>query len=133
MSFEPQRPETEVKEKTQRRRFTAEYKARILREADACEGPGSVGALLRREGLYSSHLTYWRTEAKRGALLGLSAKKRGPPPKIVDPRDRQLVEQQREITRLTRRVEQAEAIIEVQKKVSLLLGIALPTTDDERS
>lgn len=133
MSFGPGRPETEVTEKATRRRFTGEYKRRILREAAACKGPGEVGALLRREGLYSSHLTYWRKEAGRGELAALTPKKRGPQPKVVDPRDRQLAEQQREITRLRKRAERAEALVEVQKKVSQLLGIALPTIEEDNS
>jgi transposase-like protein len=133
MSLEAGRPETEVTEKGKRRRFTGEYKRRILREVAACKGPGEVGALLRREGLYSSHLTYWRKEAGRGELAALTPKKRGPQPKVVDVRDRQLAEQQREITRWRRRAERAEALVEVQKKVSQLLGIALPTPEDEKS
>jgi transposase len=133
MKLEAGRPETEVTEKGKRRRFTAEYKRRILREVAACKGPGEVGALLRREGLYSSHLTYWRKEAVRGELAALTPKKRGPQPKVVDVRDRQLAEQQREITRWRKRAERAEALVEVQKKVSQLLGIALPTPEDEKS
>jgi transposase len=133
MSLEAGRPETEVTEKGKRRRFTAEYKRRILREVVACKDRGEVGALLRREGLYSSHLTYWRKEAGRGEIAGLTPKKRGPQPKVVDGRDRQLAEQQREITRWRKRAERAEALVEVQKKVSQLLGIALPTPEDEKS
>jgi transposase len=133
MSFEPGRPETEVTEKATRRRFTGEYKRRILREAAACKGAGEVGALLRREGLYSSHLTYWRKEAARGELAALKPKRRGPQAKVVDPRDRQLAEQQREIARLKKRAERAEALVEVQKKVSQLLGIALPTVEEDNS
>jgi transposase-like protein len=127
------RPETEVTEKGKRRRFTAEYKQRILREAGACKEPGAVGALLRREGLYSSHLTYWRKEAGRGELAALTPKKRGPQAKVVDAKDRQLAEQQRETMRWKRRAERAEALVEVQKKLSQLLGIALPTLEDEKS
>ncbi len=133
MSFEAGRPETEVTEKGRRRRFTAEYKQRILRDVAACKDRGEVGALLRREGLYSSHLTYWRKEAGRGEFAALRPKKRGPQPKVVDARDRQLVEQERETKRWRRRAERAEALVEVQKKVSQLLGIALPTMEDEQS
>jgi transposase len=133
MSFGPGRPETEVTEKGKRRSFTGEYKQRILREAAACKEPGAVGALLRREGLYSSHLTHWRKEAGRGELARLTPKKRGPQPKVVDARDRQLAEQRREIVRLRKRAERAEALVEIQKKVSQLLGIALPTIEDEQS
>jgi transposase-like protein len=133
MSLEAGRPETEVTEKGRRRRFTAEYKQRILRDVAACKDRGEVGALLRREGLYSSHLTYWRKEAGRGELAALRPKKRGPQPKVVDARDRQLAEQERETKRWRRRAERAEALVEVQKKVSQLLGIALPTMEDEQS
>lgn len=133
MSFTSGRPETEVTEKGKRRRFTAEYKQRILREAAACKESGEVGALLRREGLYSSHLTDWRKQAASGALSALTPKKRGPQPKAVNPRDRELLEAQREVARWKKRAERAEALVEVQKKVSQLLGIALPTTEDEKS
>jgi transposase len=133
MSFGPGRPETEVTEKGKRRSFTGEYKQRILREAAACKEPGAVGALLRREGLYSSHLTHWRKEAGRGELARLTPKKRGPQPKAVNPRDRELLEAQREVARWKKRAERAEALVEVQKKVSQLLGIALPTNEDEKS
>lgn len=125
------RPETEVTEKAKRRRYSAEYKARILREADACTKPGELGALLRREGLYSSHLASWRGQASRGELAALEPKKRGPKPKVADSRDKQLAAQEREIAKLQRRLEQAQAIIEVQKKVSQLLGITLPDTGEE--
>jgi len=131
MSLTAGRPETEVTEKAKRRRYTAEYKARILREADGCTKPGELGALLRREGLYSSHLTSWRAQAARGELAGLEPKKRGPKAKVVDPRDKQLAALERENAKLQRRLEHAEAIIAVQKKVSQLLGISLPDTSEE--
>jgi transposase len=133
MSYGPGRPETEVIEKGKRRRFTAEYKQRILREAAACKESGEVGALLRREGLYSSHLTNWRKYAGRGELAALTPKKRGPQAKAVNPRDRELLEAQRETARWKKRAERAEALVEVQKKVSQLLGIALPTIEEEES
>src|SRR5213594_4658008 len=117
--------ETEVVAKAQRRRFTAAEKLRVLREADACTKPGELSALLRREGLYSSHLSAWREARRRGELAGLTPRARGPKPKPVDPRDRKLTEQAREITRLQARLERAEGLIEVQKKVSQLLGIPL--------
>jgi transposase len=126
MSLPAGRPATEVTSKARRRKFTAEYKSRILREAAVCSARGEVGALLRREGLYSSHLIKWREQAERGQIAGLMPKKRGPAPKVADARDKQLAEQQRAIAKLTRRAERAEAIIEVQKKLSQLLGIALP-------
>ena len=116
---------TEVVAKAARRRFTAAEKLRVLREADACTKPGELSALLRREGLYSSHLSAWREARHRGELAGLAPRARGPKPKAVDPRDRKLTEQAREIARLQARLERAEGLIEVQKKVSQLLGIPL--------
>ena len=121
--------EPEVVAKAQRRRFTAEYKRRIVREADRCT-TGAIGALLRREGLYSSHLTTWRAARDRGELEGLAPKKRGPKAPPPDPRDKQLVEQARETARWKKRAERAEALVEVQKKVAALLGTPF---DDEKS
>ena len=118
---------TEVLEKAKRRRFTAEYKRRIVKEADACKTPGAVGEMLRREGLYSSHLATWRAARDRGELApGASTKKRGPKAKTPDGQDTKLAEQGREIARLTVRAERAEAIVEIQKKLSQLLGVKLP-------
>jgi transposase-like protein len=119
-------PEVEVPEKAQRRSFTAEYKRRILKEADACRKSGEIGALLRREGLYSSHLVSWRAACARGEIAGLSSKKRGPKPTPPDPRDKKILELERELKRVRARADRAEALIEVQKKVSELLGIPLP-------
>ena len=110
-----QAPEVEVVAQAERRRFTAEYKRRIVREADHCTKPGEIGALLRREGLYSSLLTTWRTARDRGELAGLSAKKRGPKVAPPDPRDKKLAEQEREITHWKKRAERAEALVDVQK------------------
>lgn len=122
-------PDPEVTERAKRRRFTAEYKLRILREADACKRDGDLGALLRREGLYSSHLATWRRQRDEITKAGLKARKRGPKPKAIDPRVKQL---ERENDRLKRQLEQAETIIKFQKKLSKLLGISLkPPTDDE--
>ncbi len=120
-------PSTEVSEKAKRRRFTAEYKRRIVKEADACKTPGAIGELLRREGLYSSHLTAWREAREKGELApGAATKKRGPKGKTLDPRDVRIVELERELQRQTARAERAEAIAETQKKLSQLLGIKLP-------
>jgi transposase len=121
---------TEVTATAKRRQFTAEYKRRILRQAEACKETGGVGALLRREALYSSHLVTWRKQAAAGQLAALGPKKRGPQAKPVDPRARELVEKDREIAKWKRRAERAEALVEVQKKVSQLLGIALPRPED---
>jgi transposase-like protein len=117
--------ETEVVAKARRRRFTAAEKLRVLKEADGCTRPGEMGALLRREGLYSSHVSVWRAARQRGELAGLTPRARGPKAKPVDPRDRKLAEQAREITRLQARLERAEGLIEVQKKLSQFLGIPL--------
>jgi transposase len=118
--------ETEVSSKARRRFFTAEYKRQVLKEADACEKQGEIAALLRREGLYSSHLTAWRRLRKAGELSGLAAKKRGPKARPADERDRKIVELEREVARLTARAEKAEIIVEVQKKLGELLGIKMP-------
>jgi len=123
-------PEVEVAEKAARRRFSAEYKRKVLKEADAC-GPGEIGALLRREGLYSSHLSVWRSARERGEIAGLAPKKRGPKVAPPDPRDRKIVELERETRRLKARLERAEALVDLQKKVSMILGIALPESDDK--
>lgn len=125
--------EVEVSTKAKRRRFTAEYKIRILKEAATSTERGALGALLRREGLYSSHLSEWRIAIERGELAALTPKRRGPPPKVVDPRDKQIAEQERQIARLTKRAERAEALVELQKKVSEILGIALPAIEDPKS
>jgi len=119
-------PEIEVAAKATRRRFTVEYKRKIVREADTCKTPGAVGALLRREGLYSSHLTTWRAARERG-LAGSMPKKRGPATRVVDPRAKRIAELEREATRWRKRAERAEALVEVQKKVAALLGTPLNT------
>jgi transposase len=119
---------TEVTAKARRRSFTAEYKRRILREADGCKQPGQIGSLLRREGLYSSHLTEWRLARERGDLAG-ETKPRGPKPAQVDPRDARIAELERETVRLQQRVKRAEAIVDLQKKVAELLGMPLPDAD----
>ncbi len=129
----PPRPDPEVSERAARRRFTAEYKLRVLRDADACAGPGEVGAVLRREGLYSSHLTTWRRQREQGSLAALSPKKRGRPAVPSSPLARRAAELERENARLTHRLKQAETIIAVQKKVSEILGIPLKPGDDAGS
>jgi len=121
-------PDPEVVEKPKRRRFSAEYRLRIVREADSCKEPGEIGALLRREGLYSSLLVRWRQQRDAGALAGLRSKKRGPKAKAVDPRLKQL---ERENARLKRKLEQAETIIGIQKKIAGILGIPLRTSEGD--
>ena len=119
-------PAIEVVAKATRRRFTVEYKRKIVREADAGKTLGAVGALLRREGLYSSHLTTWRGARERGDLVG-APKQRGPVRRVADPRDKKLAEQEREISRWKKRAERAEALVELQKQVAALLGTPLAT------
>ena len=119
-------PAIEVVAKATRRRFTVEYKRKIVREADACKTPGAVGTLLRREGLYSSHLTTWRAARERGELAG-APKKRGLVRLVADPRDRRITELERERTRWQKRAERAEALVELQKQMAALLGTPLTT------
>ena len=119
-------PDPEVSERAARRRFTAEYKLRVLRHADAGRGTGELGALLRREGLYSSHLTTWRRQREQGSLAALSPKKRGRPTAPPSPLARRVADLERENARLAQRLQQAETIIAVQKKLSEALGIPLP-------
>ncbi len=114
--------DVQVVAKPHRRVFTAEYKRRILKAADACATPGAVGALLRREGLYSSHLVVWRRARARGELAALMAKKRGRKPTPVDPRERKIAELERHVAQVTARAERAEALVELQKKLAVLLG-----------
>ena len=122
----PAVPEVEVVAKASRRRFTAEYKRKILREADACTELGTIGALLRREGLYSSNLTTWRAQRERGELAGLTPKKRGPAPKPKNPLAAKVAALERAVTREKARADRAEALAALQKKVAELLGTPLP-------
>jgi len=116
-------PDPEVVPRAKRRRFSAEYKLRILEEAEACSERGQIGSLLRREGLYSSHLTTWRQQREQGQLDGLSPKKRGRKPSVDEALMKELAELKRDKQRLENRLQQAETIIEVQKKLSGLLGL----------
>lgn len=125
-------PEVEVTGKAERRRFSAEYKRRILKAADACRLPGELGKLLRKEGLYSSNLKSWRAAQERGALTGLSPKKRGPKASVKDARDRRIAELEREAKRWKARAERAEALVDLQKKVSEILGIDLPESEGKK-
>ena len=123
-------PDPEVPAKVQRRRFSAEYRLRILKQADACKKPGEVGALLRREGLYSSLLTNWRRQREQGALQDLRARRRGPKPRSIDPRVKQLEAENRQ---LHRKLQRAETIITLQKKVAEILGIPLKPLDNDET
>jgi transposase len=121
----PAPPDPEVRARHARRRFTTAYKLELLRKADGCTRPGDVGALLRREGLYSSHLVHWR----RQRAQGLTPKTRGRKATAIDPRVKRLEQENR---RLTSRLAQTEALLAFQKKVSELLGIPLkPFLPDE--
>src|SRR3954465_6262105 len=119
-------PDPEVLPKASRRTFSAAEKLRILNEADACTQPGQIGALLRREGLYSSHLVKWRRLRAAGQLQALASQPRGPKPTPPDPLAAELGELRNENARLLARLAQAELIIDVQKKVAQLLGASLP-------
>jgi len=123
--------EVEVMAKATRRRFSAEYKLKILREAEACTQPGELGALLRREGLYASNLTTWRAQRERGELLGLTPKRRGPAPKAKNPLAPKMAALEREMSRLKARAERAEALVELQKKVAELLGTPLQRSGEQ--
>lgn len=125
------RPDPEVPEKGKRRRFTADYKLWVLKQVDACTEPGQVGSLLRREGLYSSHLVAWRRSRDAGALHELG-KRRGRNGMHPLERDNEKLRRRNELLR--RRLDRAQRIIEVQGKVSELLGIPLdPASDDNES
>jgi transposase-like protein len=99
-----------------RRLFTAEYKRRILREADACTEPGQITALLRREGLYSSHVVAWRRARERGELAALAPKKRGPKPKAAKPLPKELAVRDREIARLRAEIARLQALCDAQER-----------------
>jgi len=127
-SASPQQvPDPEVVARPKRRRFTAEYKLRILSEADRCKGTGEIGALLRREGLYSSHLVLWRRQREEAAQAQLKSRKRGPKPKAQDPRIKQL---ERENARLQRQLKRVVLLLDIQKKAGEILGIPLKNLDD---
>ena len=128
-----QAPRNEVSEKPVRRRFTAEYKLRILAEAEACTESGQLGELLRREGLYSSHLSTWRNQRDEGVLAGLKPKRRGRKAKSKNPLADENARLQRENERLKEKLRQAELIIDVQKKLAETLNLPLRTLDEKES
>jgi transposase-like protein len=132
-------PDPEVVEKPKRRKFSAEYKRRIVEEVEACTKPGEIGALLRREGLYSSVVSSWRRQAKAGAADSLAPKKRGRKPKHKTPEQKRVAELEKETARLKRekakleaKLKRADMIIAFQKKVAALLDIPLnqPESDE---
>ena len=124
-------PDPEVVPVAERRQFNAAYKLRILKEADRCTEQGELGALLRREGLYSSYLSRWRRAREQGLLKALSPKKRGRKPAADPALQKEVEDLRRETKRLQKKLETAETIIEVQKKLSHLLG--LTTEESTRS
>ena len=121
----------ELSDRPRRRTFTAQDKLRILAEADRAAATGGIGAILRREGLYSSALTSWRRQRDAGAIGGLSPAMRGPKTAEPNPLARELTRLQQDHARLTQRLTRAEAIIDIQKKVAALLGIPLAPSDNE--
>ena len=125
-----EQPDTEVVAKPSRRRFTAEYRLRILEEAERCTGTGEVGQMLRREGLYSSHLAHWRKAREEGALHGLRSKKRGVKPKAGNPLDSKVRELEAKVARLEKDLHKAHIILDVQEKVAGLLGFSLEDGKD---
>ena len=126
-------PDPEVPEKKPRRKFTAHYKLRILEEADACQEPGQIGTLLRCEGLYSSNLNTWRRQKEKGLLEALSPKKRGRKEKEKNPLAPRVSQLERENERLRKKLKQAEIIIDVQKKISQILGISQNLPEEEEN
>jgi transposase len=124
-------PNPEVPDKATRRRFSAEYKLNILRQAEICRGTGDVGALLRREGLYSSHLTTWRRQKEAGILSGLRPKQRGRKANPLHPLQTENEQLRKENSRLQKRLKKAELIIDIQKKISQMLGIPLKNPELE--
>ena len=118
-------PDPEVAALPKRRQFSAAYKRRIVGEANACQVPGEVGALLRREGLYSSHLTDWRREIEASEQVALAPKRRGPKPDLAKAESRRVEALEREVTRLRQKLGRAEQIIEAQKKLCELLGLPM--------
>ena len=130
VSVPPARPDPEVVAKPKRRRFTAEYRLRILEAADRCAAPGDVGRLLRREGLYSSHLAAWRKARRDGALRGLSSKKRGAKPKANNPLEPQVRALEAKVVRLEKELHKAHTILDVQGKVAGLLEFSLKDGKD---
>lgn len=129
MSKKVEPEQTEVVPKATRRTFTAEYKRDILEQVAACkEQGGEIGAILRREGLYSAHISKWRRVAEQQTLAALAPKKRGPK---TDPRDGELAMLRRQNAQLQARAERAELLVEIQKKLSTILGLELPKTDED--
>jgi transposase len=128
----PPRVDPEVLEKPERRQFSAAYKLQILQETDSCEA-GQIGAILRREGLYSSHLTCWRRQRQQGQMAALTEHKRGRPAEPVNPLAAEVERLRRENQQLLKRMEQLELLVDIQKKTSRILGITLEMSEDDGS
>jgi len=130
-NFSP--PDPEVTGKKPRRKFTTKYKLRMLKKADVCTEPGQLGAFLRQEGLYSSNLTTWRKQRDEGILIAMSPKKRGRKSQPKNPLAQEVARLQKENQQLKQKLKQAELIIDAQKKISEILGIAQNPDENERS
>lgn len=126
------RPDPEVQEKPQRRTFTVAYKLKILDAADNCSNAEERGALIRREGLYHSHLSTWRKQREAGQIAGLSPRKRGRKAVPTNPLSTKVEKLERENNRLRKELEKAAAIIDAQKKISSLMGILQSESDNEK-
>ena len=126
-------PDPEVPEKKRRRKFTAKYKLHILAEADTCTEPGQLGALLRREGLYSSNLTTWRRQRQKGLLNAMAPQKRGRKKAEINPLAPRLAQLEKDNRRLQQKLKRAELIIEAQKKMAEILGISQALHESDES
>jgi len=133
VKFNCQPPDPEVPEQRRRRKFTAKYKLHILAEADTCTEPGQLGALLRREGLYSSNLTTWRRQRQKGLLNAMAPQKRGRRKKELNPLVPRVAQLERDNRRLQQKLKQAELIIEAQKKMAEILGISQALHESDES
>lgn len=131
VAVRPQAPGSEVLEHPGRKKFSAKYKLQILNEIDSAVQPGEKGAILRREGIYSSNISTWRKQRERGELEGLSPKKRGPKSAKPDPKDKQIKELERQNKRLQRKLARANLLLDIQKKISEITGIPLLEVEDE--
>jgi transposase len=131
MASKAPKPDPEVLAKGKRRSFTAEYKSRILAEVDRCKHDGEIGALLRREGLYSSHLATWRAQRAEGGLAGLG-RRRGPKPTPADPSAARIAELERENAKLRLRAEKAELLVDLQKKLAQILEQPSDESDESK-
>jgi transposase-like protein len=126
-------PDPEVNDRAHRRTFTAAYKLRVVQEADACTDPGQIGALLRREGLYHSHLAKWRKQRLKGEQQALAPQKRGRKPAEKNPLAEEVARLQRENSKLEEKLRRAHLIIDVQKKLSEILGLPMAENSEDVS